>query len=269
MISVMPYIGGKHRLAREIAARLHLPGVDTLVDVFGGSAAVTLNAGFTKRVYNDRNADIVNVFRCLADRGRCADLHRMLRRMPPSRALFEECKRPMTGTDVERAALTFYAQMFSFGGKSTDGGFSVSIGDRYGVKEVVRYRNMLRRLSSFTTFFSETVLENLDYQEIIAAYGQKDNVVLFCDPPYVSTEYYYAGARFAQWDHWNLAQILNGAKSHVVLTYYETPTLREYYPLDRWNWEAVTATKNSQFRSGHKQKVDEFIISKIQKGKII
>jgi DNA adenine methylase len=64
---IVRYIGSKNRMAPLIAKRLHATGRDTMVDVFGGSAAVTLNAGFQKRIYNDIDGDLVNLFRVLAD----------------------------------------------------------------------------------------------------------------------------------------------------------------------------------------------------------
>ena len=262
MVSVMPYIGGKHRLAKEIAVRLHAPGVDTLIEVFGGSAAVMLNAGFKKRVYNDIDSDIVNVFRMIADDGKCRSLIRRLECMPPSRAVFEECHNLAKCDDVERAARVLYKQLWSFGGKGSCGGFSVSVGDRWGIKEVARYSSLIHRLESFCGFFHETVIECMDYQNLISAYGQKSNLVLFCDPPYLGTERYYNAAGFNTWHHWNMAQMLNSVDAHVVLTYYDAPLLRGLYPESLWQWECVVATKNCQFRSGNKQKVNEFIISK-------
>ena len=261
MISLMPYIGGKHRLAKEIAKRLHVPGVDTLCEVFGGSAAVMLNAGFKKRVYNDANNDLVNFYRVLADRGRCTEMVRLLHAMPPSRTIYEQCGK-VHGSDIERAAATIYRQMFAFGGKGRCGGLSVSLGDRHGIKEIVRYRSLLRRIESFSEFFGCTMIECADYQTIVTSYGQKANVVLYCDPPYVGTEHYYNNGGFSDWDHFNLAQMLQDIPAHVVLTYYDAPLIRSLYPESLWQWEAVSATKNCQFRSGHKQKVDEYIISK-------
>jgi DNA adenine methylase len=64
---IIRYLGSKNRMAPLIAERLHATGRDTLVDVFGGSAAVTLNTGFQKRIYNDIDGDLVNLFRVLAD----------------------------------------------------------------------------------------------------------------------------------------------------------------------------------------------------------
>jgi DNA adenine methylase len=262
MTSLMPYIGGKHRMAREIVTRLHAPGVDTLVDVFGGSAAVTLNAGFRKRIYNDVDDNVVNVFRVIGDPQKCALLKQCLMMMPPSRTIFNACDYPPRGTDIERAAKTLYRSLFCFGGKAKDGGFSISIADRLQVKEVSRYHGVIERLEWFCEFFHNTVIECLDYQECIRVHGRKDQAVLFCDPPYVGTEHYYHAGNFSAWDHWNLAQMLNDVAARVVVTYYDDPKLRELYPAPKWTWEPIACLANCQQRNARKPKVVEWIISK-------
>jgi DNA adenine methylase len=249
-------------MAREIATRLRQPGVDCLVEVFGGSAAVMLNAGFQKRVYNDADNSIVNVFRVIADQQKCAALVRYLDMMPPSRTIFNACDYPPQGNEIERAAKTLYRQIFCFGGKGRAGGFSVSIADRADIKEVSRYRGVIARMDQFVDFFHNTMIECLDYQECVRIYGRKENAVLFCDPPYVGTEKYYRVGSFGTWDHWNMAQMLNDVPAHVVLTYYDDPKLRELYPEAKWNWESVECTKNARNPRAAKQVVSEFIISK-------
>jgi DNA adenine methylase len=245
MTSLFPYMGGKHKLAREIAPHLHARGDTVLVEIFGGSAAVMLNAGFDKRVYNDADDSMVNVFRVIADAGQCAELVRLLSVMPPARTIFNDCAHPPKGTPVERAAKTIYRQMFCFGGKGRSGGFSVSIGDRPAIKEVLRYRGLIARLDRFIDFFHSTMIECLDYQEVVRIYGHKDNVVLFADPPYVGTEAYYRAGSFSEWDHWNLEQMLSSARAHAVVTYYDCETIRNLYSPDRWTFHAVKGSKNN------------------------
>ena len=66
-ISFLKYIGAKHRIAPVIAKHLHATGRKVLVDVFGGSGAITMNAGFKKRIYNDIDGDLVNLFKVMAE----------------------------------------------------------------------------------------------------------------------------------------------------------------------------------------------------------
>jgi DNA adenine methylase len=267
--SLMPYIGGKHRIAGQIAQRLRATGADTLCDVFGGSAAVTLNAGFSKRIYNDLSGDLYCLMTVLADPERRRQLIKRLRWTTPSRRLYlDDYALYVSGgfsfcgvaDPIERAAKVFYRHHYSFGGKTRSGGFSVSTGDRHGIKEAIRFRNVLRRLVRIGEFLRSTVIENLDYSEIVSMYGRRANVVLFVDPPYVGTERYYSGV--STFDHVFLAQQLDACACPVVATYYDCELIRALYPSCRWTIESVIATKNSQFRGGQKQNVGELIMTK-------
>lgn len=271
MKGLLPYIGGKHRIAPRIVERLQTTGADTLVDVFGGSAAVTLaasDAGFKKIIYNDLDGDLVNFFRVLSDPAMRVRLFRSLRDLPASRKIFEDdyaiyraggFSFHNVASPVDRARCTFYRHLFSFGGKTRSGGFAISTGDRQGIKELVRYRNTLRRLSAAGAFFRGVGLENLHFSDAIALYGNRPNVVLFADPPYDGTEDCYA-RKFSTADHIFLANQLATCKASVVLTYYDTPLIRDCYPESDWDWHPVSATKNCQFIYGNKIKTTEQII---------
>lgn len=268
MISLIPYIGGKHRIAKQIAVHLHATDAEVLVDVFGGSGAVLLNSGFKKRVYNDISGDLVCLFRTLAVQELRMKLFKRLRWMPPARQLFNDLARGYVKNcfsfsylpTIERAAATFYRHHYCFGGKGRSGGFQVSLGDRQGVKEITRYRNALRRLSMIGQYFKNTLIENLDFRRCISMYGKKANCVLFVDPPYVGKEGYYSHSGFCRADHIFLAHQLQECAAPVVCTYYDNPLIRELYPENIWRWESIVTTKNSQFRNGNKAKMLECIL---------
>jgi DNA adenine methylase len=270
MQSLIPYIGGKHRLVGQIAKHLLATGADVLVDVFGGSGAVMLNAGFEKRIYNDISGDLVCLMRVMAHPVLRQQLFKRLRWTPPSREIFDELRlgfgrncysfKYLMPDHIGRAAATFYLHQFSFGGKGRSGGMSVSVGDRPSIKEVGRYNLKLRALAKIGEYMRHTVIEHLDYRECISLYD-KINCVLFCDPPYIGTEKYYCH-HFSHADHVMLAKYLEMSKAAVVLTYYDEPLIRELYPETGWTWHRIEATKNSQFRGGQKVKMAEFVICK-------
>lgn len=275
MSSILPYIGGKNRLAKHILPHLVRPGVDCLVDVFGGSGAVTMACGtqFAKRIYNEINGDFVNFFQVLSTDALRVFLFRRLRNVPPSRQVFRHYHRLWLQGDrsfavitdpVERAAATFYRHHFCFGGKVINGGCSVSTGDRTGIKEVVRYRNTLRQFSSFGAFWKQTFIESMDCLDAISAYGGRANVVLFCDPPYDGFEHYYS-SEFTPFHKFTLPSVLTHCQAHVVLTFYDTPCIRDLYPETRWHWHFVQATKNASFRGGQRHITEVILVKKENK----
>ena len=268
---LIPYIGGKHRLAKRLVEFCIAGEADTFVDVFGGSAAVTLAAAekYAKLIYNDVDGDLVNLFRVVADPQARVALFRLLRWLPPSRQIYEEdyqryraggfsfCREP---DPIRRARMTFYRHAFVFGGKVRCGGFAVSTGDKERIKEVYRYRNMLQKLARVGNLFRMVLIENQHYSEIIRQYA-RPSAVLFIDPPYHGSENYYSRT-FGDGDHVFLAQQLAGVPSRVVCTYYDTPLIRQLYPAPLWRWENVAATKNSCLTRGNKAIANEWCIVK-------
>ena len=269
---LIPYVGGKHRLADRLVERCAATGAATFVDVFGGSASVLIAAAgkFKRLIYNDVDGDLVNLFRIISDPAKRVQLFRLLRWLPPSRRVFEDDHRLYVASGfsfcqvadpVERARRTFYKHAFAFGGKVRSGGFAVSTGDRERVKEVLRYRNMLRKLARIGALFRGVVIENLHYSEAIRIHGRRSDAVLFIDPPYFGSENYYSRS-FGAGDHTFLAEQLASCSAHAVCTYYDAPSIRALYPGDCWIWDSIQATKNSAFTRGNKAVTDEFVITK-------
>lgn len=264
----IPYIGGKNNLIGQISKRLHATGKKCLVDVFGGSAAITLRSGFKKRIYNDINGDIVNLFRTMADEKQRMALLKQLKWTPPSREIYEGDRQIHKNGDhsfkqvscsITRARMTFYRHIFCFGGKTRTGGFVVSVSDRKSIKEILKYKNVLRSLSEYGKFFQETVIENLDFVDLIEKYGNKENIVLFIDPPYPGFTTYYSH-NLSNYQHEQLANILITVPAPVICTFYNHSIVRKNYPEDLWKYEIVKGMKNNQ-QGGNKES-EELILTK-------
>jgi len=248
------------------------PGRDLFIDVFGGSAAVLLAAAdhFPKLVYNDIDGDLVTLFRVVADPVNRISLFRRLRDLPPSRRIFNDdylgykaagysfCREP---DPVERARKTLYRHLFSFGGKTRCGGFQASSNDPDRIKEVQRYRNVLRKLATVGQLFRGAVIENLHYSELLRVWGHRRNAVLFIDPPYDGSEGYYSRA-FSKADHIFLAQQLTSLPARVVCTYYRTPLIEQLYPTHHWDWQSIAATKNCCLARGNKTVTNEWVLTR-------
>lgn len=260
---LLRYVGSKIRIVPEIAKRLQATGMDCLVDVFGGSGAVTMNSGFTKRVYNDADSSVVNFFRVIADPTARRWLFAKLRALPMSRELFYEMQlvhRAGSADVVTRAAALFYVSSFAYGGKVHHGGFAASTNEERGVKEINRYRNILRDLVKVGEFWKGTVIEQQDFEPLITSYGKRPGVVLYCDPPYFGTERYYE-KEFSAGDHVRLATVLNASKSPAIVSYHATPEILQLYPeATGWRHVPLLATKNSMGRESSKEKVMETLI---------
>ena len=116
MKSPLPYLGGKSRMAEKILPLLPSPDRHlTYVEPFCGGASLL----FARRpvgieVINDRNGDVIHFFRILRDQGDA--LREYLQNTPYARALYEVWSDPRYryGSDLERAARTFFLARASF-----------------------------------------------------------------------------------------------------------------------------------------------------------
>lgn len=251
--SVLRYVGAKLRIAPRITAALQATGADVLVDVFGGSGAVVMNAGFEKRIYNDADGELVNFFRILANPRSRRLLFQMVSRLPMSRALFEEMdtlRHSGHAEPVQRAAATLYISRYCFGGKLTTGGFVASLGDRGQIKEIKATQRTIGQLREVGKWWQNTVIEHLHFADCIRTYGGRKETVLYLDPPYDGTERHYRHP-FQQSDHVFLAEQLATVKASVVLSYYETPLVCELYPESAgWLYTRIETVRNNMGGKG-------------------
>jgi len=262
--SVLRYVGAKLRIAPRITQALQATGADVLVDVFGGSGAVVMNAGFSKRIYNDADGELVNFFRVLADPTSRRRLHQKLCRLPMSRALFDAShalRHSGLADAVERAAATFYVSRYCFGGKLAHGGFVASLGDGGHIKEIKATQRIVGQLRAVGKWWQDTVIEQLHFADCIRTYGGRRETVLYLDPPYDGTERHYRHL-FQQSDHVFLAEQLGTVKAAVVISYYETPMILELYPESAgWRYQRIATVKNNMgAQGGRKPRVEELLI---------
>ncbi|MCE8421404.1 DNA adenine methylase, partial [Rhodovulum sulfidophilum] len=160
------------------------------VEPFVGMGGIFLRRRFRPRleVMNDRNGEIINLFRIL--QRHYPQLLEIMRFQICSRREFDRLRLtdPATLTDLERAARFLYLQRLSFGGK-LDGVFGVSAG--HGP------RFSLARLEPVLDAAHErldgVVFESLDWADLIPRYDTAETL-FYLDPPYFGGENDYGKA---------------------------------------------------------------------------
>jgi len=233
------WIGGKCHSASKIVDCLPLPPTyKHFVDVFGGGAHVLFRKPQYNHLetYNDYDGNLVNFWMQCRDHPN--ELQSLIDSLPYSRSLYEDWVESIRNGEelcpLERAARWFYVLRSSISGKlgqtKGDWGYSKEAG-----------RNHARSLHNAAGLFTEASermrcvqIECKSFSDIICRY-QRDNVVFYCDPPYIGHERYYKGAPiFGLNDHKVLSELLNATKAKVALSYYPHPLLAELYPGTRW-----------------------------------
>ena len=253
MTKLMPWVGGKAQLMWAI--QMLLPThYKTLVDVFGGSGIITMNTSVPSgclQIYNDLNHDLYNLLFCAKERP--LELVRELGFLPiNAHDEFDVLQRQLQGEDftmeymerqldltevffeppqaevvrqlllergslgnVRRAAAFYKLQRYSYNGS----------GDSYGVGSC-DIRRFFRDLWECSHRLKNVVLENKDFESIIAAHNDPQTVV-YCDPPYYEAECYTV--EFPRSDHQRLHDVLVKHTGFAMVSYNNCPYIRELY----------------------------------------
>lgn len=215
---IIPWIGGKRRLASEI-----LPWFEPhtcYVEPFAGAAAMLFCKVPAKvEVLNDVNADLVNLYRVV--RFHLEEFVRQFRWALTSRQIFEWTQKtpPDTLTDIQRAARFFYLQKLAFGAKVEGQTFGVATTSSQAL-------NLLRieeELSAAHLRLSSVVIEHMDWSTCIERYD-RPHTLFYCDPPYFQTEGY--GVAFGLEQYERIAGLMRQIKGKAIVSVNDIPQMR-------------------------------------------
>lgn len=209
------WIGGKRVLAPRLVELISATPHQLYAEPFVGMGGVFFRRRRVPRaeVVNDRNGDVVNLFRIL--QRHYPQFMDTLKFQVTSRREFERLKAcdPSTLTDLERAARFIYLQKLAFGGKVA--------GQNFGVNHQGGARFNLTRLAPLLEDVHErlagVVIENLDWLDFIDRYD-RPGVLFYLDPPYWGCEDDYGKLLFDQQQFQRMADRLARLKGHFILS---------------------------------------------------
>ena len=127
--------------------------------------------------------------------------------------------------EMSQTAFFIYNRI-TFSGTSLSGGYSeAAFKGRFT-------ESSIQRLSEFATLVHHnTQITNLDYQEVVEKKGK--NVFIFLDPPYYSATksalYGKNGHLHKAFDHQKFAQTMQQCKHKWLITYDDSPYIRELF----------------------------------------
>lgn len=183
---VIRYFGGKWKIAPWIIT--HFPPHRVYVEPFGGAGSVLLRKPRSyAEVYNDRDDEIVNVFRVLRDATKAARLREQLELTPFARTEFKRAYKTRPADDVEAAANMIVRAYMGFGSASMTSkhqtGFRAN-SHRSGTTAAHDWSNYPDVIPAFVDRLRGVVIENKD---AMAVMEQQDSqaTLHYVDPPYV------------------------------------------------------------------------------------
>jgi len=240
---VLRWHGGKWKLAPWIIS--HFPKHRVYVEPFGGAASVLLRKDRAlSEIYNDLDAEVVNLFRVL----RSADgnaLVEALRLTPFARSEFDLAFEP-TIDPLERARRLVVRSFFSGGTRGIldvdrvqagfNGGSARSRGDNPQPSHARDWSTYADALPAIIQRMMTVVIDNRPALDVIAQHDGK-HTLFFVDPPYVETTRSDRARKayrheLTDADHAKLLQRLREVESMIVLSGYAS----DLYDLALSDW---------------------------------
>lgn len=225
---VMRYHGGKWRLGPWIIE--HFPPHRVYVEPYGGAASVLMRKPPAEsEIYNELDAEVVNVFRTLRDPETAEQLCRELRLTPFAREEFELAYEP-TDLPIERARRTIIRAFMGFGSASFNSahatGFRVYVGTNRQRRPHQDWISYPPQVQAYVERLAGVIIESRPALDVILRH-QGDETLFYVDPPYPhSTRGDVSGVRqkyrfeMDEADHIALADVLRTCKGMVVLSGY-------------------------------------------------
>jgi DNA adenine methylase len=243
------YYGGKTTMAAAIAALL--PQHDHYVEPFAGSLAVLLAKPQSRmETVNDLDGDLMTFWRVLRDRPE--DLQRACALTPHSRLEHRECQSTALvdiPDDLERARRVWVLLTQTRSSTLRKTGWRHFQDPRGTSAGMPRYlAGYVERLAPAAERLIGVTLEARPAIDLIEAYGRLEDVLLYCDPPYLGSTRArnYRHEMTSPDEHRQLAEALTGARATVVLSGYHSPLYDDLYAgWERLEISSFTGNANS------------------------
>lgn len=263
--AIAPWFGGKRTLASRIVAELG--DHRAYWEPFCGSMAVLLaKPKCPMETVNDLHGDLINLARCIQHRAAGPALYRRLRRTLTVERLHDEAAlrfrerghspSPLE-PDVDRACDYFLSCWFGRNGVAGTQSFNQGFARRFtatGGAPAKRFSGAVESIPSWRRRLREVTVLNDDAFSIVERIEDREGVVLYCDPPYVTKGATYVHD-FEASDHQRLANLLRRFKrTRVVVSYYEHELVRQLYR--GWSFVACPTAKALACQSGRDREVD-------------
>ena len=244
---IIPWIGGKRRLARRILPLF--PEHTCYVEPFCGAAALFfLKEPSKTEVLNDINGDLVNLYRVV--KHHLEEFYRQFKWSLMSREIFEWLKDtpPETLTDIQRAARFYYIQKLCFGGKVTSRTFGTSTTSPPRL-------NLFRIEEDFSQAhlrLSRTLIEHIDWKECILKYDREETL-FYLDPPYWETEGYGVGFGLEQYE--GIAELMRTIQGRAIMSINAHPDMVKIFDNFRYHMVDINYTVGGAQNAAKRQEM--------------
>lgn len=232
---LLRYHGGKWRIAPWIIS--YFPPHETYVEPFGGGGSVLIRKERCKlEVYNDRDGEIVNLFRVVRDQG--PELLRKVGLTPFAKDEFE-LSYHSSEDPVEQARRTLVRAGMGFGSTGPSSGIKTGFrksAKRRGTHAANDWDGQPDNLQRILNRFRGIIIENQDaLKGNFMPYYDAPETLFYVDPPYVNSTRVWRGGKDAykheltDHDHRQLAWALRKLRGKVIVSGYPSPLYDELF----------------------------------------
>jgi len=274
MLKAKPFVkwaGGKRSIIDKLI-KLAPEEYKTYYEPFVGGGAMLFELQPNKAVINDYNKELMNVYECIKDEQKFANMCTELNKHEANhseeyyyqiRDLDRDKKKFNKIVDYKRAARTIYLNKACFNGLyrvNSKNEFNVPSGKK---NKVNTYDGPNLGIIHCLLNFFDIKLLSIDFEESVK--DAKKGDFIYLDPPYdsdTSTFNSYTENGFGKDEQKRLAKVfkdLDKRGCYVMLSNYNTKLVQELYK--DYNFNFVTAQRNIGASSKNRGKVEEVIIT--------
>lgn len=274
MLKAKPFVkwaGGKRSIIDKLK-NLVPYDFNTYYEPFVGGGALLYELQPKKAVINDYNTELMNVYECIKDENKFANMCNELNKHEANhseeyyyqiRDLDKDKKKFSKLVDYKRAARTIYLNKACFNGLyrvNSKNEFNVPSGKK---TKVNTYDGPNLGIIHCLLNFNDIKLLSTDFEDAVKN-AKKGDFVYF-DPPYdsdTSTFNSYTENGFGKEEQKRLAEVfkdLDKRGCYVMLSNYNTTLVKELYK--NFNFNYVTASRNIGASAKNRGKVEEVIIT--------
>lgn len=216
------WVGGK-RLLRKTIAPLIPKNIKSYIEPFGGGGWVLFykDRWADLEIYNDLDGRLVNLFRIVKYHPNA--FKEEYKYLLGSRDMFFQFLNGTFITDIQKAVQFYFIITRSFGGKGSSFG-TVKKSSGGASKS---QKNVLDKIDAIHERLDKVMIENRDFETLIKQYDFED-AFFYCDPPY-SQGCGYDVTSTKDFDHERLREVLGNVKGRFLLSYDDSPKIRELY----------------------------------------
>lgn len=274
MLKAKPFVkwaGGKRSIIDKLI-NLVPEDFNTYYEPFVGGGAMLYELQPKKAVINDYNTELMNVYECIKDENKFANMCSELNKHEAKhsedyyyeiRDLDRDKKKFNKLADYKRAARTIYLNKACFNGLyrvNSKNEFNVPSGKK---NKVNTYDGPNLGIIHCLLNFNDIKLLSTDFEEAVK--NAKKGDFIYFDPPYdsdTSTFNSYTENGFGKEEQKRLAEVfkdLDKRGCYVMLSNYNTKLIKELYK--DFNFNYVEAQRNIGASSKNRGKVEEVIIT--------